>query len=146
MKLARAVGDRLTVLLALLIGLLLALVCFVLSLFIKQLLPAALMLAGSSGLGFLLLVWYAKLRMSPSEKAGWAGLKRVRKAFQAWARAQGITVERVEHLATFEEFDGYTGIFVFFKTNSELERLRADGGLERIERNFQGNYYYRLRG
>ena len=175
MKAKRVVWNRLTVLLTFLFGLLVALVCFVLSPFIKQLLPVALVLAALSGAGLLVLWWYAWLSTSPSARAGWRAVKCVRKAFYTWSRKQGIAVERVEHLATFEDWDTRTAIYIFFKTNSELQRLRTDGGLEKIEQwyrqqltdahypsekwcpqfafdshenvvtNFQGSYFYRLR-
>ena len=87
----------------------------------------------------------------------------------------GICVRRVEHVATFEDRDKGTEVYVFFPANSDLEQHRGTGKLQEIEtryrhflsdagypfdrfpvqfyfdshenviKNYEGSYFYRLR-
>jgi hypothetical protein len=113
--------------------------------------------------------------MNTDHKQGWEALKQAKQAFTAWARSRGVTVERIEHVATFEPWDKSTEIHIFFLADSDLQRFKAEGTLLQIEqkyrellsdaqyrqdrwpvvfqfdthenvvKNYKGNYGYRLR-
>jgi hypothetical protein len=113
--------------------------------------------------------------MSANHKQGWVSLKSAEKAFRAWMASKSIPVERIEYVATFEDWDTNTEVYVFFPTNADLERHKTDGAIQEIEahyrqllsdahypfdrwpvvflfdshenvlKNYEGNYFYRLR-
>src|SRR4051812_37165919 len=113
--------------------------------------------------------------MSTHHKQGWAALKTAESSFRSWTTASGIAVERVEHVATFEDWDKSTEIYIFFPTDADLERHSEVGTLqlaearyrellcdtdypserfpvhfffdshENVVKNYQGSYFYRLR-
>jgi hypothetical protein len=102
-------------------------------------------------------------------------LKSAAKQFRIWADANGIAVQCIEHVATFEDWDKGTEVHVFFPTEADYERHRDNQTLadmeslygqflieagypleqfpvtfyfdshENVVKNFEGNYFYRLR-
>jgi hypothetical protein len=113
--------------------------------------------------------------MNADQKEGWVSLEKARQQFMEWARSNGIAMERVEHVATFEQWDKNTELYLFFSTDAELERIKSKNELSEIEnqyrhflldlkypferwpialyfdshenvvKNYEGNYFYRLR-
>jgi hypothetical protein len=136
-KIVNAAGKDSTLRLLLAVGLLLVPLCALLGRFSPVLLYVAVAAVAILGLAFAVLVCRVWLRMSPSQRRGWASLKRARKRFRAWARSEGIPVERVEHVATFEDWDTSSAVVIFFKTDSDLQRLKAEGRLEAIESRYR---------
>ena len=142
--------------------------------------PIFLAIEGTLILCLLMLLGILVLKkligsMNAQQKQGWASLKSAEKAFRAWAASQGISVERVAYVATFEDWDSCTGVYVFFSQDSDLQRHKTDGMVTQIEaryrqmlsdakypferwpvvftfdsrenvvKNYEGNYFYRLR-
>jgi hypothetical protein len=113
--------------------------------------------------------------MSKYGEQGWNALKTAASGFLGWAASNNIAVERVEHVATFEDWDKSSEVYIFFPTNVDLERHKETGKLQEIEthyrqllsdaqypserfpirfffdshenvvKNYEGNYFYRLR-
>jgi hypothetical protein len=113
--------------------------------------------------------------MIEQQTHGWASLKSAEKAFRTWAASQKILIERIAYVATFEDWDSCTGVYVFFPKDSDLQCYKTDGMIAQIEaqyrgtlsdakypferwpviftfdshqnvvENYEGNYFYRLR-
>ena len=94
---------------------------------------------------------------------------------QDWCQTRGIKIFRIEHVITWEDWDDGIGVYIFTKTNKELnnlsekyiENLKSEylNGLKRnnypfdkfpnvvfefdsdenVRKNYEGSYFYRLR-
>jgi hypothetical protein len=113
--------------------------------------------------------------MNIDHREGWKSLKAAEQAFKNWVKSNGISIERVEHVATFEKWDKNTEIYIFFTTDLEMKRVRSENEFpeienqyrqfllnakypfdhwpvifvfdseENVKKNYEGNYFYRLR-
>jgi hypothetical protein len=114
--------------------------------------------------------------MNAQSRQGWDALKTAKSGFLNWAASNDIAVACVEHVAVFEDWNKSSEIYVFFPTDKDLERHKESGQLQMIEthyrqfladaqypserfpirfyfdshenvlKNYEGNYFYRLRG
>ncbi|MBW8384246.1 MAG: hypothetical protein K0M69_17215 [Youngiibacter sp.] len=51
----------------------------------------------------------------------WAILNKAEISTIAWSKMEGISIFRIEYVATFERCDNGIGVYVFFKTDKEKE-------------------------
>jgi hypothetical protein len=95
--------------------------------------------------------------------------------FKNWCQKKAITIFRIEHVITWEDWDDGIGVYIFTETNKELfdltksqiEILKSEylNGLKRnnytvdkfpnvvfefdsdqnVKENYEGSYFYRLR-
>jgi hypothetical protein len=65
--------------------------------------------------------------MSPRQLEHFAKIKRAKEATLEWARARGLLLLHIEHVATFEDWDHGIEVWFFFETDSEHQKCEADG-------------------
>lgn len=102
-------------------------------------------------------------------------VKKTDNEFKNWCQIKGITIFRIEHIITWEDWDDGIGVYIFTKTINELsnlsendiENLKSEylNGLKRnnypfdkfpkvafefdsdenVRKNYEGSYFFRLR-
>ena len=71
--------------------------------------------------------------MTATQLQGEKALKSAEERFRDWAASHEVRVERVLPMASFEESRPNTVIYIFFPTDSDLERHRKAQELSEIE-------------
>jgi len=71
--------------------------------------------------------------MTATQLQGEKALKSAEGRFRGWAASNKVVVARVLAVASFEESHPNTVVYIFFPTDSDLEKLRETSKLQEIE-------------
>lgn len=58
---------------------------------------------------------------------GFQALNRAREEVEDWAQGRKLPLHRIEFVATFETWDSGVGVWVFLRTEADLERAKSEG-------------------
>ena len=70
--------------------------------------------------------------------SGFEAIEGARIEFLAWAQANGIPINRVEFVATFQDWDDGIGVWIFYDRNKDLVERNENGLSDEIKSKFMG--------